>query len=170
MAYIPLQVKTLKLNLKGRLSVLEKLDDIDKIILKILQANARTPYTKIAKAAGVSEATVHLRVRRLKDLKVIKGLHAVVNPLAVGKGLIAITLLKTDPLKHEKVLNELKKLEDIYEVYDVTGEHDAILKIRASSKEELARIIDKIGAIAGVSSTQTMIVLKTIKEECGVRI
>lgn len=144
---------------------MEGLDEIDLRILRILQENARTPFSKIASSIGVSEATVHLRVQKLKRLGVIKAFRALIDPAKVGKGLTAIVLLKTDPMKFKEVLKAVASLDDVYEVYDVTGEYYAVLKIRTSGRDSLAKIIDKIGEIEGVTSTQTMVVLRTIKEE-----
>ncbi|MHC1628195.1 MAG: Lrp/AsnC family transcriptional regulator [Candidatus Nezhaarchaeales archaeon] len=144
---------------------MEGLDEIDLKILRTLQEDARTPFSKIASSIGVSEATVHLRVQKLKRLGVIKGFRAVIDPAKVGKGLTAIVLLKADPMKFKEVLKQIASIDDVYEVYDVTGEYYAVLKIRASSRDSLAKIIDKIGEIEGVTSTQTMVVLRTIKEE-----
>ncbi len=144
---------------------MEGIDEIDLKILRMLQENARTPFSKIASSIGVSEATVHLRVQKLKRLGVIKGFRATIDPAKVGKGLTAIVLLKADPLKFKEVLKRVASIDDVYEVYDVTGEYYAVLKIRTSTRESLAKIIDKIGEIEGVTSTQTMVVLRTIKEE-----
>jgi len=144
---------------------MEGIDEVDLKILRMLQENARTPFSKIASSIGVSEATVHLRVQKLKRLGVIKGFRAAIDPVKVGKGLTAIVLLKADPLKFKEVLKKVASMDDVYEVYDVTGEYYAVLKIRTNSRESLAKIIDKIGEIEGVTSTQTMVVLRTIKEE-----
>lgn len=144
---------------------MEGLDEIDLKILKMLQENARMPFSKIASSIGVSEATVHLRVQKLKKLGVIKSFRAIIDPAKVGKGFTAIVLLKADPMKFKEVLKEVASIDDVYEVYDVTGEYYAVLKIRASSRDALAKIIDRIGEVEGVTSTQTMIVLRTVKEE-----
>ena len=68
------------------------------------------------------------------------------------------------------MLDALKKLDDIYEVYDVTGQYYAILKIRTSGTEALGRLMDEIGKIDGIAGTETIIVLRTVKEDVGVRI
>ncbi|MCX8204314.1 MAG: Lrp/AsnC family transcriptional regulator [Candidatus Nezhaarchaeota archaeon] len=145
------------------------LDDVDFKILRLLQEDARTPFSRIARQVGISEGTVHMRVKKLKKLGALRGFQALVNPLSVGKGFTAITLVKADPAKHSEILERLKSMPDIYEVYDVTGEYDAVVKLRSESKEGLASIIDSIGQIAGVSATLTMVVLKTVKEEYRIR-
>jgi len=130
-----------------------KLDRIDRKLLKILQDNAKTPYSKISDELGV-----------------IKRFQAIVDPEKVGKGVLAIVAIKCIPQKYEKVLEELSKMKDVYEIYDVTGEYYTLTKIRVGSREELARILDHIGDIDGVESTRTMYVLRVIKEEYRINI
>ncbi|MDI9620110.1 MAG: Lrp/AsnC family transcriptional regulator [Candidatus Nezhaarchaeota archaeon] len=144
---------------------MEFLDEVDLKILRMLQEDARTPFSKIASTIGVSEATIHLRVQKLRKLGVIKGFRAVVDPARVGKAVTAIVLLKADPMKYKDALKQVAAIEDVYEVYDVTGEYYAVLKVRAGSSDALAKVIDRIGEIEGITSTQTLIVLRTMKEE-----
>jgi Lrp/AsnC family transcriptional regulator for asnA, asnC and gidA len=66
------------------------------------------------------------------------------------------------------MLDALKKFDDVYEIYDVTGEYYSILKIRTSGTDELGKIMDQIGTIEGIAGTETIIVLRTVKEEFGV--
>jgi len=146
------------------------LDDIDKKLLVILQNDAKTPYSKISKLLGISEATVHLRIKKLLANNVIKRFQAIVDPEKVGKNVVAVVALSVDPRKYNDVLEKLKELDDVYEIYDVTGEYYTLLKIRVSSKDELASLLDKIGKIDGVESTRTMFVLRVIKEETRIKI
>ena len=147
-----------------------ELDEIDKKLLMILQENAKTPYSKISSVLGVSEATVHLRIKKLIKLGIIKRFQAIIDPEKVGKRVLAIVAITATPQKYEHVLEELKKIDDIYEIYDVTGEYYTITKIKVKNRDELARTLDRIGAIDGVQSTRTMYVLRVIKEETKIRI
>jgi len=149
---------------------LPELDKIDKKLLEILQDNAKTPYSIIADKLGVSEATVHLRIKKLQKMGVIKRFQAIIDPDKVGKNIIAIVAITAVPQKYESVLGRLKEMSDVYEIYDVTGEYYTITKVRVSNREELARILDKIGKIEGVESTRTMYVLRVIKEETRIKI
>lgn len=146
------------------------LDDLDKLIITRLQENARTPFSKIAKEAGVSEATVFLRVKRLRQIGVIKAFRATVSPSKVGKSLTAFILVRADPRKYTEVLNVVRNLVEVTEAYDVTGPYYLILRVDVSNKESLAKVIDLIGAVDGVSSTETAIVLKEIKENVGIKL
>ncbi|MDT7875200.1 MAG: Lrp/AsnC family transcriptional regulator [Sulfolobaceae archaeon] len=140
------------------------LDDVDKKILKILQENARTPFSKVAKMLNLSESTIHMRIKRLKDNGVIKGFYVDINPEAIGYNIMAFVLIKADPKKYEEILKRITEFKEVFEIFDVTGEYYALLKVRVKSREELASVLDKIGNMEGVTSTYTMFVLRTIKE------
>ena len=145
------------------------MDDVDRQILNLLQDNARRSFKEIAEEAKVSEATVFVRVKKLMKNSVIKSYKAIVDPKQVGKGTLAFVMLKANPNVYTKVLPTLVNMDEIYEIYDVTGAYYAILKIRTSSTEELATIIDKIGMIEGITGTETAMVLRSIKEETAIK-
>ena len=147
-----------------------KIDSTDKTILNMLQDNARIAFKRIAEKIGVSEATIFVRVKKLQEKGVIKRFTALVSPELVGKSLTAFVLLSTDPKKIEDVLATLSSINDVYEVYDVTGTYYAIVKIRTENREKLAAIIDQIGMIDGVTRTETAIVLRCVKEETRIKI
>ncbi len=145
------------------------MDDVDRQILNLLQDDARRSFKEIAEEAKVSEATVFVRVKKLMKNSVIKSYKAIVDPKQVGKGTLAFVMLKANPNVYTKVLPTLVNMDEIYEIFDVTGAYYAILKIRTSSTEELATIIDKIGMIEGITGTETTVVLRSIKEEIAIK-
>ncbi len=147
-----------------------EIDDVDRKILGALQKDARNSFKKIGREIGVSEATVFVRVKKLRDKGVLRGFKAIVDPSTIGKSLTAIMLIRAQPKSLPGMLDALKKLEDIYEIYDVTGQYYSIIKIRTGSTEQLSKIIDEIGTIEGVAGTETIIVLRTVKEEIGIRL
>jgi len=147
-----------------------KIDSTDRTIIRMLQDDARTAFKKIAEKIGVSEATVFVRVKKLRERGVIKRFTAIVSPELVGKSLTAFVLINTEPKKLENVLSTLSRMDDVYEAYDVTGTYYAIVKIRTQNRETLARIIDQIGMIDGVTRTETAIVLRCVKEETRIKI
>jgi len=142
-----------------------ELDELDRVILAILQDEARASFADMARRLKVSEGTIHLRVKKLQEKGAIEGFHARLSPSKVGKGLTAIVSVKADPSLYAEVLGKIVDMEDVYEVFDMTGEFYAVLKVRAADIESLAKIIDRIGGIEGVVSTQTDVVLKTLKDQ-----
>jgi len=145
------------------------LDEADHKILRELQRDARISFKTIAQRVGVSEATVFVRVRKMQERGVIRGFSAIVDPKAVGKDLTAIVLVRSNPKTFPGALEALRRFDEIYEIYDVTGEYYSILKIRTSGTEELGKIIDEVGKIDGIAGTETIIVLRTVKEDIAVR-
>ncbi|ARM75167.1 Lrp/AsnC family transcriptional regulator [Acidianus manzaensis] len=141
------------------------LDDVDKKIITILQQDSRISFSRLAKMLNLSESTIHMRIKRLRESGVIRNFCVDVDLDRIGMNVLAFVLLKADPKKYEKVLDTLKEMKEIYEIYDVTGEFYALLKVRVCNKEELAKVLDKIGNMEGVTSTYTMFVLRTLKEK-----
>jgi len=147
-----------------------ELDKIDRVILNRLQEDARKSFREIAKEAGVSEGTIFVRVKKLQESGVIKGFRAVVNPELIGKKVTAFILLKVLPKMYRSVLEELAKLDDVFEIYDVTGACYAILRVYTQNTEQLADLIDKIGTVEGITSTETAVVLRSIKQQSIIKV
>jgi len=148
---------------------LPELDEVDKAILRRLQKDARVSFNEIAKEVGTSEATVFVRIKKLQKNGVIRAFRAIVNPDSVGKQVTAFALVRAEPKSYAKVLAELQNLDDVCEVYDVTGAYYSIIKMRTSTSEQLAKVLDKIGEIDGIVGTETVIALRTIKEETEIK-
>ncbi|AEE95018.1 MULTISPECIES: Lrp/AsnC family transcriptional regulator [Acidianus] len=141
------------------------LDDVDRKIISILQQDSRISFSRLAKMLNLSESTIHMRIKRLREAGVIRGFCVDVDLDKVGMNVLAFVLLKADPKKYEDILRKLAEIKEVFEIYDVTGEYYALLKVRVSDKEELAKVLDKIGNMEGVTSTYTMFVLRVIKEK-----
>ena len=140
------------------------LDKVDREILKILQQDARISFSKIAKMLDMSESTIHMRIKRLREEGVLRGFYADIDPEKLGLRVSAFVMLKADPKMYQQVLERLKSMKEVVEIYDVTGEYYALLKVMVSDNEKLAEVLDKIGRMEGVTDTYTMMVLRTIKE------
>jgi Lrp/AsnC family transcriptional regulator for asnA, asnC and gidA len=140
------------------------MDDIDKKILDILQKDARLPYSRIAKMLNLSESTIHMRLKRLRDQGILRGFIADIDPERAGKSIMAFVLIKAEPKRYENVLKVIGQMKEVYELYDVTGEYYALAKVRVSNREELAKVLDDIGHIEGIISTYTIFTLRIIKE------
>ncbi len=144
------------------------LDDVDKRILNILQEDSRIPFSRLAKMLNLSEATIYMRIKRLKENGVIRGFYTDIDFDKIGLSVVAFVMIKAEPKQYEKVIEELVKQKEIFEIYDVTGEYYALLKVRVETREELAKVLDKLGNLEGVTSTYTMIVLRVLKEKRNV--
>lgn len=145
-----------------------ELDETDRAILRILQEDARTPFSEVARRIDMSSATVHDRVGRMEDAGVIKGYHAEVDPKAVGYGVSAFVGLRVEQGREEDALDRLRDIDGVREIHLTTGEWDVILRVVAEDTERLRELMfDRIAEMDGFSRSQTMIILGTDYEIDG---
>jgi len=141
------------------------LDEVDIKILDILQDNADLTYAEIAKKVGVSTSTVFMRIKKLREQGYIKRIVAEVNPELLGYRLKALVFLSIDVKKFNQVVEALKGIPQVKEIYDVTGEWTLVCTLLVKDHAELSKTLDIIGSIDGVLGTSTLVVLRTMKEE-----
>ena len=66
-----------------------ELDNLDTQILSILMEDATIPYTEIAKKLIVSGGTIHVRMKKMQDMDIIKGSHLIIDPQRIGYDICA---------------------------------------------------------------------------------
>lgn len=145
-----------------------ELDETDRAILRILQADARTPFSEVARRIDMSSATVHDRVGRLTDAGVIRGYHADVDPKAVGYGVSAIVGLRIADGGETDAIDRLREIDEVREVHLTTGEWDVVLRVVAEDTDRLRELMfDRVAEVEGFSRSQTMVILGTDYERPG---
>ena len=138
-----------------------KLDEIDHQILNMLIDNTRIPFTDIAKKLLISAGTVHVRVKKMEDAKIIKGTSSTLDYQKLDYTFIAyvgIYLQNTSQTKF--VLQRINEIPNVTVAHITTGKFNIFCKIRAKSTTHAKEIIFKIDDIEGVSRTETMISLE----------
>ena len=142
------------------------IDDIDAKILAILQENARTTQSDIAKSVGLAPSAVLERIRKLEARGAIREYVASIDPHLANRALLAFVAVRTNEYGPEQSsAKALAELTDVLEIHHVAGEDCFLLKVRAKDAEHLGQLLRlKIGAVPGVTSTRTTIVLGTVKE------
>jgi DNA-binding Lrp family transcriptional regulator len=163
--------------LSGRKLLTEKqtsviLDKSDKIILKMLQEDCNISLKKIGEKTGLSSSTVHYRVNRLIEEGVITGFKACVDPLKVGKEILAISLVtgRYGPEYSKKIGERIAKIQGVWAVYFLLGNIDFAVLLRASSREELKEIVDAFIKIEEVERSNTYLILERLKEDATVQL
>jgi len=141
-----------------------ELDSTDRKLLDLLQSDAKQPYAKLAKRLGISSSGVHKRIKKLMDAEVIKKFVVVVDPQVVGKKLKAFIGVSTAPGTCGEVIAQLSRRPEVLEIHEVAGEHDLFVKLITEDTLKLNELLHKMDKIPGVSSSRTLIVLKTEKE------
>ena len=147
-----------------------ELDDLDRKIIVALQADGRMPFSRLAQTLHVSESTIYLRIKKLREAGVLKGFSANIDYRALGKNSLAYVLVKTSPRQHQRVLKVLSNIDDIYEIYDVTGEYQVLLRILVENRLKLSEIVNRVRRVNGVREVYVLYVLNVIKEEKTVKV
>ena len=141
------------------------LDDVDLQILDILAKDSSTAFVEIAKQIGISDATVHLRVRRLIDEGIIRRFTLSLNNDLLGYDHLAFMGINIKPGFADQITEELSNLEEVLEIHEMHNRLDLFLKIRAKDLNHMRDIVEnKIRILPNVLKTELMTVLKTSKE------
>ncbi len=138
---------------------MEILDDLDRQLLTLLQANAREATATLARKLGVARTTVVARIARLEKTGVIGGYGVRLGKPGEEKGLRAYCALQVEPKVGPAVVKRLGRVPEIEELSAVSGIWDYMLLLRADSPERLDQVLDEIGAIEGVKQTTTAVML-----------
>lgn len=147
-----------------------ELDHIDVGILSRLQQDARTPFTKIAEDLGISDATVHLRVRKLEDLNLIEKYTIVINDNYL-QPITTYVLIRVAPGSVEEVCQKLSQIDEIYEVCEIHERYDILAKIRGRDLGQVRdMLIQRIRTIPNIVGSEAYTVYKTWKRDYGVNI
>lgn len=141
-----------------------ELDDIDLRIIGLLQRDGRSTHAAIGKAVGLTGPSVYARVQRLEGAGVIRGYAAMLDPEAVGQGLVAFIRVSTAPKGEDQFERFARKEPRVLECYSVDGEDSYLLKARTHSADDLQGLISAIRALRAVSRTVTTIALGAVKE------
>ena len=128
----------------------DKLDDVDRKILNMLQKDARIPFSRIAVEAGVSEATVRYRVKNLEKNNVIKTYTTLLNPANVGFSTTGIMMVKLDPVLFEEAAKQISELAEAYHVFQNTGDFDIVSVVHTRDLAHLGELRKKVQLIPGV--------------------
>lgn len=139
------------------------LDAKAKRIIELLQADGRMSYSAIAKDVGLSEAAVRHRVQKLIEGGVVQ-IVAVTDALQMGFARQAMIGIKVTG-NVQDVAAELEDVEEIDYIVITTGRFDVLAELVAESDDDLLDIVSqRIGAIAGVVTTETFVYLRLVKQ------
>lgn len=138
------------------------IDDTDKKILALLMKDAKIPYTDIAKQLFVSSGTVHVRMKKLEKLGIVRSATLVVDYSKLGYDVVAFLGIYLDKSSlYEKVAAEMQMIPEIVSAHYITGNYSIFIKIVCRDTDHLREVLhDKIQAIDGIQRTETLISLE----------
>jgi len=139
-----------------------EIDDLDKQILSLLMQDAKTPYTDIAKQLFVSGGTIHVRMKKLEQLGLVKGATLLVDYSKLGFDVEAFLGIYLDKSSlYEEVAAAMKAIPEIVSAHYITGNYSIFIKIICRDTDHLREVLhDKIQAIDGIQRTETLISLE----------
>jgi Lrp/AsnC family transcriptional regulator, regulator for asnA, asnC and gidA len=139
-----------------------EIDDVDTKILSILAVDAKMSYAEIGKKLFVSAGTVHVRIKKLIDAKIIKSVRADLSYTELGFDITAflgIYLEKSN--MYENVKAELERIPELIDAHYTTGNYSIFAKVVCRDTEHLRDVISKkIQSIKGIQRTETFISLE----------
>lgn len=138
------------------------IDGIDKIILKTLMNDARTPILAISKITGISGAAVHQRLKKLEKAEVISGSQIIINTKILGFKTVAFIGIYLDKaMRNPEAVKQLKSIPEVIECHYTTGNWSIFAKLLCKDNEHLMELLNKkIQSVEGVSRTETFISLQ----------
>lgn len=143
----------------------KKIDAIDKGMIHLLQKNGRLTNTEIAKKLNVSEATIRTHLKRLLDEEYIQ-IVAVSNPFKLGFEITGDLYIHVDIDKIDGVLNELRKIKELWYIVTTTGNCNINAEFIVKSLEDLNELVyGKISNIDGIKGIESSVIMKFIKRD-----
>ncbi|NIJ52111.1 Lrp/AsnC ligand binding domain-containing protein [Dyadobacter arcticus] len=144
---------------------MQKYSDIDSTDLRILSLlieNAALPYTEIGKRVFVSGGTVHVRMKKLEQMGIVKGSQLVIDPAKLGWDISAFLGIYLDKSSlYEQVATALEGIPEVVNIHYTTGIYSIFLKIVCRDTGHLREILhDKIQKVNGIQRTETFISLE----------
>ncbi|MDN4165300.1 Lrp/AsnC ligand binding domain-containing protein [Cytophagales bacterium LB-30] len=139
-----------------------EIDNVDMKILALLTEDAQMPYTEIAKRVYVSSGTVHVRMKKMEKMGVVRGSALKVDFTKLGFDITAFLglYLEKSSLYHP-VAAELKKIPEIVSIHYTTGQYSLFLKIVCKNTVHLREVLsEKVQKIKGIERTETFISLE----------
>jgi Lrp/AsnC family leucine-responsive transcriptional regulator len=140
-------------------------DDIDRSLLTLLQADASQSYATLGQSVGLSTGAAHERVRKLRERGVIRRTTIEVDHDAVGRGMLAFVLVEASTwMGSDETRDALMALPDVQEAHIVAGSASLLLKIRTASTEDLQVVLRRIYELDQVLTARSVVVLETFFE------
>jgi len=141
----------------------ETLDEIDEEIIKILQENAKTSYREIKDKLNISIGTIHNRISKLEENKIIEGYTLKLNNEKLGYKLTFLIRINIDGKHTQEILDEISSKPEVCSVFHTTGEQSAALICRFKEAQDVHNFIRELNEKEFITKTNSNMVLKEYK-------
>lgn len=140
----------------------EELDEIDRSILNELMQDANTAYVDIAKKIHVSAGTVHVRMKKMIKMGIVKKAFLNVDYAKLGYDISAFMGIYLEKSSmYPNVIDALYKIPEVVNAHYTTGNYSILVKIICKNTEDLKRVLyENIQNIAGIQRMESFISLE----------
>lgn len=139
------------------------MDETDHHLLSLLRQDARLSVAALAQKLDVSRGTVSNRIRRLEDEGVIVGYTVRLRPDVQHNAIKAWMSIAVEGNQTRTVIASLLGEPGVASLHDTNGRWDLLAELRAESLQELAKVLERIRLLKGISNTETSIHLETFR-------
>jgi DNA-binding Lrp family transcriptional regulator len=145
----------------------ERLDELDKAILRVLQNDGRISNADLARQINLSPPAAHARIKQLERKGYIQQYTALLNPEKVGYDMICFVQMALQAHQRkqvEAIRDTIQAMPEVLECYHLTGDFDYLMKVVIHNRQDLERfVLQRLTALPGVARVQTSIVLSAVK-------
>lgn len=135
------------------------IDDMNRKIIRILEEDGRKTYAEIAVELKRSESTVRDRIQRLERARVILGYAAAIDRRSMGYQTEGLVLCNVDnSVEIHKVIDALANLENVIQVYLVSGERRIAFWVIARDNRDLEEVLRRYVSPLGLRDVSLHIV------------
>jgi DNA-binding Lrp family transcriptional regulator len=139
------------------------MDEIDHKLMSLLRQDARLTVAALAAKLRVSRGTVTNRIRRLEDDGVIVGYTVRLRPDVQHNAIKAWMSIAVEGNQTRAVIASLLGEPGVATLHDTNGRWDLLAELRAETLQELAKVLERIRLLKGISNTETSIHLETFR-------
>ena len=145
----------------------QPLDATDRKLVQLLEADGRASNATLAREAGIAESTCLVRVRALRERGVIRGIHADIDPHAVGRpveAMIAVRFGGHVRSHFEQFRDEVPTLPGVRAAYHVSGANDYVVLVAAESADALRDfVLDHLTSRPGVLHAESSLIFESLR-------
>lgn len=138
------------------------LDKLDLQIIQEMMESSEISYAELGKKLFVSAGTIHVRIKKMQDMSIMKGTNMKVDLKNLGYDVIAfIGIYLEKSSLYDVVKKELQKIPEIVRLNYTTGNYSMFAEIVCKDIQELRFVLhDELQKIKGIERTETFISLE----------
>lgn len=137
-------------------------DELDRRLISILRRDGRAPVSALAKALGVTRATVQNRMDRLLASGALLGFTARVREDYEDDQIRAVMMIEVAGRSTTQVIRSLRGFPELAQLHTTNGKWDLIAEIRVARLQDLDRVLREVRLIEGVLNSETSLLLSSV--------